>query len=218
MMEWWNIGILEEKPVGRAVGSTAGRRSAVPPRGDIPHHSNIPLFQHSSEVIGHIFMNTANNRLIFFFRHAVVTLLLGGMLGLLLTGCATTDATPGRSADPVPRAARSVLRERWGIEVTSLHLSANGRMVDFRYRVLDPKKAALLGDRNVKATLTDLATGAVLRVPSFPKTGSMRQTAMTMQAGRIYFMLFANTGMPVKTGSRVTVTIGDFKAENLIVQ
>ena len=76
----------------------------------------------------------------------------------------------------------------------------------------------LLGDRNVKPTLTDLATGAVLRVPSFPKTGSMRQTGAKMQAGRIYFMLFANTGMPVKSGSRVTVTVGDFNAEGLVVQ
>jgi hypothetical protein len=163
------------------------------------------------------FMNTANNRFTFFVRHAAAALLLGGMLGLLQSGCATGGAA-SHSPDPVPRAARSMLRERWGIEVTSLHLSANGRMVDFRYRVLDPEKAALLGDRNVKPMLTDLATGAVLRVPSFPKTGSLRQTGAKMQAGRIYFMLFANTGMPVKVGSRVTVTVGDFKVEKLIVQ
>jgi hypothetical protein len=163
-------------------------------------------------------MNNACYRSFSFGRRAVAGLLLGGVLGsaLMLTGCATGGAAG--AANPVPRAARAELRERWGIEVASLHLSAAGRMVDFRYRVLDPDKAALLGDRNVKATLTDLATGAVLRVPSFPKTGSMRQTAAKMQAGRIYFMLFANTGMPVKSGSRVTVTIGAFKAEGLIVQ
>ena len=154
-----------------------------------------------------------------FARHLAYAALLGAVaLAVTLgTGGCATGRTPG-AANPVPRAARSELRERWGIEVTSLHLSAHGRMVDFRYRVLNPDKAALLGDRNVKATLTDLATGAVLRVPSFPKTGSMRQTAAKMEAGRIYFMLFANTGMPVKSGSRVTVTIGAFKAEGLTVQ
>lgn len=164
-------------------------------------------------------MNTACHRFPSFARRACAGLLLCGALSLafLNTGCATTGQPPGR-ADPVPHAARATLRERWGVEVTSLHLSANGRMVDFRYRVLDPEKAALLGDRNVKPTLTDLATGAVLRVPSFPKTGSMRQTGAKMQAGRIYFMLFANTGMPVKSGSRVTVTVGDFNAEGLVVQ
>ncbi len=163
-------------------------------------------------------MNNTCHSFATFARNAVAGLLLGGALGLTLlsAGCATGNAAA--HANPVPRAARAELRERWGIEVASLHLSAHGRMVDFRYRVLDPDKAALLGDRNVKATLTDLATGAVLRVPSFPKTGSMRQTAAKMQTGRIYFMLFANTGMPVKSGSRVTVTIGAFKAEGLIVQ
>ena len=163
-------------------------------------------------------MNNACHRSFSFDRHAVAGLLLGGALGiaLMFTGCATGRVTG--AANPVPRAARATLAERWGIEVTSLHLSAHGRMVDFRYRVLNPDKAALLGDRNVKATLTDLATGAVLRVPSFPKTGSMRQTAAKMEAGRIYFMLFANTGMPVKAGSKVTVTIGEFKAEGLTVQ
>ena len=163
-------------------------------------------------------MNNACHSFPSIARHAVAGLLLGGTLGvaLMLTGCASGGSATQTS--PVPRAERTVLRERWGIEVASLHLSAHGRMVDFRYRVLNPDKAALLGDRNVKATLTDLATGVVLRVPSFPKTGSMRQTSSKMEAGRIYFMLFANTGMPVKSGSRVTVTIGDFKAEGLTVQ
>lgn len=149
---------------------------------------------------------------------AVARVLLVGAAGLLWMagGCATTR--PDGLREPADRATRRLLQKAWGIEVTSLHLSARGRMVDFRYRVLDPEKAALLGDRNVSPTLTDLATGAVLRVPSFPKTGSMRQTGAKLEAGRIYFMLFANTGMPVKTGSRVTVTVGAFKAEGLIVQ
>jgi hypothetical protein len=163
-------------------------------------------------------MNNACHSFPSFARHAVAALLLVGALGiaLILTGCATGGASG--AANPVPRAERTVLRERWGIEVTHLHLSAKGRMVDFRYRVVDADKAVLLGDRTVKPTLTDLATGAVLRVPSFPKTGSMRQTAAKLEAGRTYFMLFANTGMPVKSGSRVTVTVGDFKAEGLTVQ
>jgi len=139
--------------------------------------------------------------------------------GLLLfaAGCATTDRVGGQR--PVAdRSTRHRLRETWGIEVASLHMSAHGRMVDFRYRVLDPKKAALLGNREIKPLMTDLATGVVLRVPSFPKTGSMRQTSTRLETGRSYFMLFANNGMVVKTGSRVTVTIGDFKAEGLTVQ
>ncbi len=133
--------------------------------------------------------------------------ILAGLL--LLSGCVSA---------PVSQSKNNALADRWGIEVASLHLSANGRMVDFRYRVLDPDKATLLGDRNVKPTLIDLATGAVLRVPSFPKTGSLRQTSTKLETGKIYFMIFSNTGMTVKSGSRVTIVIGDFRAENLVVQ
>lgn len=137
-------------------------------------------------------------------------------LALWTAGCATSR--PPEEQGPASPALRTMLRERWGIEVTSLHVSAKGSMVDFRYRVLDPGKAVTLGDRNIKPLLTDLATGAVLRVPSFPKTGTMRQTAIKPESGRIYFMLFANSGGVVKTGSCVTVTVGDFKAEGLTVQ
>ncbi len=53
---------------GRAVGSTAGRRSAVPPISGIQstQHSSIPVFQHSSEGIGKpvpaiMFQGTSSN-------------------------------------------------------------------------------------------------------------------------------------------------------------
>lgn len=153
-------------------------------------------------------------------RHARATLLATAAalaLALFWTGGCATGSGQGKTS-PASAALRAELRERWGIEVASLHMSAHGRMVDFRYRVLDPDKAALLVDRSVKPALTDLATGVVLHVPSFPKTGAMRQTGVKPQAGRIYFMLFANSGMAVKSGSRVTISVGAFKAENLTVQ
>ena len=50
IMEWWDLGITGEYPVGRAVGSTAGRRPAVPPIAEIGifQHYNIPLLHRSS--------------------------------------------------------------------------------------------------------------------------------------------------------------------------
>lgn len=146
---------------------------------------------------------------------------IAGMLLVagIIAGCATSKTVaPSRVVGPVAANTAQLLKNKWGIEITSLRMSGHGHLIDLRYRVLDPDKAVLMGDRNVKPTLTDLATGTVLRVPSFPKTGSMRQTADRLEAGRIYFMLFANAGVLVKSGSRVTVTVGDFKAENLVVQ
>ena len=91
-------------------------------------------------------------------------------------------------------------------------------MLDFRYRVLDPAKAGLLFDPRIKPCLTDEATGARMMVLSPPKIGALRSSAKTILPDRNYFVLFANPGQYIKAGSLVTVEIGPFKAEHLVVQ
>ena len=110
------------------------------------------------------------------------------------------------------------LEERWGIKILSIRQSANGYMLDFRYRVSDPDKASLLLGRKDKPYLVDQASGAKFMVPSAPKIGPLRQTSVKPIAGRNYFILFANPGKYVKPGNKVTVVIGEFKAENLVVE
>jgi hypothetical protein len=91
-------------------------------------------------------------------------------------------------------------------------------MVDFRYRVLDPGKAAPLLDRKNVPQLIDQETGATLTVPHAPKVGSLRQNTLAPKAGRVAFALFGNPQRMVRPGSKVTVRIGDFEADNLTVQ
>jgi hypothetical protein len=110
------------------------------------------------------------------------------------------------------------LEQKWGIQVSGLFLSAGGNMVDFRYKVLDPAKAAILTKPEIKPELINQATGAKLIVPNAPKVGPLRQTVQKPVAGKMYFMLFANTRHHVKSGDKVTITAGDFKIENLIVE
>lgn len=109
------------------------------------------------------------------------------------------------------------LRERWGVELVAIRLTAHDHMVDFRYRVHDVEKAAPLFKRQTKPRLTHSATGKVLDVPVPAKTGALR-TSDPPQEGRIYWMFFGNAGNLIKRGDRVTVTIGDFKAANLLVE
>jgi hypothetical protein len=45
----------------------------------------------------------------------------------------------------------------------------------------------------------------------------LRQTA-TPEEGKSYWMAFSNKGRPVKRGDRVTVVIGHFRAEGLVVE
>lgn len=138
---------------------------------------------------------------------------------LSLSGCAGYQRTEAvqfiSSAEPSP----SLLEEKWGIRPESLRLSAAGHMLDFRYRVTDPVKAVkIVGDPHLTTYLLDHASKVKLGVPSTPKVGSLRQTDMTPKKDRIYFTIFSNLGGLVKAGSRVTVVMGDFKAENLVVQ
>ena len=99
---------------------------------------------------------------------------------LLMTGCATDHG----SMLPV-QDARSSIEERWGVKPLSIRLSAEGYMLDFRYRVLDPEKAMPLFDRKIKPYLVDEATGAMFAVPAPPKVercgprGSLFRTATT---------------------------------------
>lgn len=129
-------------------------------------------------------------------------------LFFLLTACVAVDSGT-KSAEEV--------KEQWGIEITSLRMSADGHMVDFRYRVLDAKKAETLFARENKPFLIDEASQNVLSVPNTAKIGPLR-TSGDSKEGRIYWMFFANIPGLVKSGSKVTVVIGDFRVENLIVQ
>ena len=114
---------------------------------------------------------------------------------------------------------KMTMEEQWGVKVESLRTSANGHLLDFRYRIKDPDKALPLVDRRNKPYLIDQESGKVLSVPNTAKVGPMRSTVRygKPKDDRVYFVLFGNPGI-VKSGDRVTVVIGDFRAENLTVQ
>jgi hypothetical protein len=141
-------------------------------------------------------------------------LALGGLLAVVIGGWAVPlhprEATTG---------AQRAFEDRWGIQVEGIRLSAGGYMLDFRYRIVDAEKARALVDRRVKPYLIDERSGSRLMVPAPPKVGPLRQSMRhgNPQAGRTYFVLFANPARMIEKGQQVTVVIGDFKATNLTV-
>ncbi len=143
------------------------------------------------------------------FRLSLATILL-----LLVTVFLVTAANGSASA--TLRAGEDI-KEKWGIEISSVRLAVDGYMVDFRYRVLDAKKAESLFVRKIKPYLIDQASNKVLAVPNLGKVGPLR-TSNKPKEGRIYWMFFGNTRRLVESGSKVTVVIGDFRVENLSVQ
>lgn len=139
--------------------------------------------------------------------------LMSHLIEWLLLSLLLTCHGYGLAAEDV----RSAMEMQWGVKVLPIRLSAEGYMLDFRYRVLDAEKAAPLFDRKIKPYLVDEATGAILVVPEPPKVGALRNTRKP-QPDRNYFILFANPGRYVQKGRKVTVVIGDFKAEHLVVE
>jgi hypothetical protein len=109
------------------------------------------------------------------------------------------------------------IEEQWGLKIVAVRLTANGHMLDLRYQVINSEKAFPLLDRKIKPYLIAQATGTKLYVPD-TKIGPLRQRVANPDADKTYFILFGNPGGLVKRGSQVTLVMGDFKAENLVVE
>jgi hypothetical protein len=92
----------------------------------------------------------------------------------------------------------------------------SGEIIRFSYRILDSAKAAQLNDKRAEPSLIDAQAGVRLVVPSLEKVGQLRQ-ATTPEAGKSYWMAFSNKGRLVKKGDHVSVVIGKFHADGLVV-
>jgi hypothetical protein len=108
-------------------------------------------------------------------------------------------------------------KRNWGVEIVNVKPVSSGYMLALRYRVLDSDKAVIFNDRKVKAYLVDEASGIVLAVPALENVGELRPGAAP-EAGRIYFMIFGNPGKLVKTGSRVSLRVGNLTATGMVVE
>jgi hypothetical protein len=116
-------------------------------------------------------------------------------------------------AKPAP-----TLEDLWGIQVCSLRLSMANSIVDLRYKVTNPQKAALLANGKTAAYIVDHATGKKLIMPTPPKEGAFPPTANKLAAGKTYFSMVSNQGGALKSGSEVTVVVGGSQATNLTVE
>lgn len=139
----------------------------------------------------------------------------------LFTACSYQDETMQKMDDSEKsgseQSVTQLMEEQWGVRPLSVQLTATDYMLDFRYRVIDPEKAAAIINRKTKPYLIVEKTGVRLDVPSSYKVGPLRQSAQFSKANKNYFMLFANPGRRVKAGEKVTIVAGDFKLEHVTV-
>lgn len=125
--------------------------------------------------------------------------------------------TTVKQSNPVEATPITEVSAKWGIEILALRRTAGNQMLDFRYRVLDPVKAAPLFGKDVQPYLVDEKTMEKLLVPNPPKVGPLR-TTRAPKADKNYFIMFGNPGEYMKQGSLATIVMGGLKVEHIIVE
>ncbi len=157
--------------------------------------------------------------------------LVASMTWAAVTSAATpaTPATPEKPTTPaakqlsrhrtagMPESARQYYARTWGVDQLSAKLAESGQLVRFNYRVIDATKAAPLNVRASSPQMIDEKARVSLVVPTMEKVGPLRQS-MAPENGKIYWMVFSNKGNYVKPGHRVSVLIGQFRVDGLVVQ
>jgi hypothetical protein len=118
-------------------------------------------------------------------------------------GAAAALAASILAAPPAPAEG-----ERFGVDQLRIMRTATGHLLDLRYRIVDPERAAPLLAKDTAVYVVHERSGARLRVPSTPKAGPLRNTGVP-RAGRAYFALFSNPGGLVQRGDEVSVVAGE---------
>jgi hypothetical protein len=101
----------------------------------------------------------------------------------------------------VPRSG--AVEDAFGVRITSVTVTGDGGLVDLRFIVLDPSKAAaMMASQDLAPRLAADHDGEVVFLP-----------AMTMHrpmtAGRTYFMLYRNTGGIIRSGHEIAILVGN---------
>ena len=160
---------------------------------------------------------------------SVLVLGAPGILSAQASQPATPPAQSAGPAKPVAPVSKMYMADRssrrahmyyqgvWGVDELKVKYTESGEMIRFSYRVLDAAKAAALNDKQAEPSLYDLQAGVKLVVPEMEKVGKLRQSS-TPIAGKAYWMAFSNRGRRVRPGDRVTVEVGHFRAEGLLVE
>jgi len=140
----------------------------------------------------------------------------------LAASASASDPSPAktpsiRTPNRFPKRAHAYYSLYWGIDSLSVKAVESGELIRFTWRVIDADKAKPLNDLKIQPSLIDPAAGVQLVVPSLPFMGEARQKS-DPEGGKLYWMAFSNPTRNVKRGDHVNIVIGQFHADNLLVQ
>jgi hypothetical protein len=138
-----------------------------------------------------------------------------------------------KAHEPPPVVANSrpiteaTLEQMFGVRLDLIGVSAGGGMIDFRFTILDPDKAApLFGAAPEDASeTTHLHENAVLPVlvaedseTVVEARGSMAHHKVGLSPGTTYFILYPNPDGAIQGGTSVSVVIGGVRVEHVMAR
>jgi hypothetical protein len=153
-------------------------------------------------------LTSAKSKVLTFGLLPVVLVVVGVAAFLLARSWPATPAPIGNTTPISP-----AIEEQWGVRITQVGVTADGGLVDFRYIVLDPDKAlAMLQDEKTLPTLVTEESGAIVN------SAALMAHKHELVAGRTYFLLYRNTKGAIKSGTPVTVKIGELRLEHVVAK
>jgi len=140
-------------------------------------------------------------------------------VGAAVTVYAWPRGAPATAPPPVPVAWQRTATNRDGlvaadgIRLIRVSVSGDGGLLDLRYQVVDPGKAAAVHDEATPPAIVDEKTGLVLHslLMGHAHEGELK-------AAVSYYLIFENTGGWIQRGSAVTVLLGDVQVEHVVVE
>lgn len=130
----------------------------------------------------------------------------------------STESTTVKSTKSAKDKYAEQIKEKWGVGEFVVRQTSAGYMLDVRYRVYDKEKAKPLFSRKLRPFAIEEGSGVKYGVPASPKVGFLRQAPQHIKENKQYFLMIANPGKRVKPGDQLTLVIGDFRVEHLIVE
>jgi len=139
-------------------------------------------------------------------------------------GAASAHHTSGKGHKSSPYLAAQHLEHadlayalQWGVDSMQAHQTNAGNLIRFSYRVVDTRKAKVLIDKTAAPMMVSAKKNIALQIPVMDKVGPLRQST-ELESGKVYWMAFSNKGNLVRPGDRVSVVVGSFRVDGLIVQ
>jgi hypothetical protein len=143
-------------------------------------------------------------------RHLLLTLGLVALVGAGLAGW-SLKAREAQVWIPGTMPNSSEMEDKFGVRFSFLAVTADGGMVELRYRVVDDGKAANFGHFTETAPmLVSEDSGKIVDVTI------MGLHNHRVEPGRTYYVLYRNTASAIQSGRPVTIAVGDLKLEHVV--